>query len=94
MITEQSVIRDLPGAYDVAVCGVDRVPLSNFGALAPRTMFDEAIRTAVEIHTEGIAVGVVGRNGEYAALMSSPFGRKVTPGDIVAITAGTDWGRA
>lgn len=41
MITDQSVIRDLPGAYEVAGCGEDRQPLTEWVSLAPRTLFDD-----------------------------------------------------
>lgn len=87
MITDQSVIRDIPGAYDLAVCGEDRVPLSEFFSLAPRTMFDEDIRASGEIIADGVITGIIDRDGSYKRIFKNP--RVVYVGCKINLTAGT-----
>ncbi|MCZ4321437.1 hypothetical protein [Pseudomonas anguilliseptica] len=87
MITDQSVIRDIPGAYDLAVCGEDRVPLSEFVSLAPRTLFDEDIRASAEIIADGEITGVIDRDGNYKRMFK--YSRAVFVGYKINLTAGS-----
>ena len=85
-ITDQSIIRDMPGSYELAVCGEDLVPLSDWVSLAPLTMFDDPIRAEAEITVEGTATGVVSRDGRYKRMFKYPM--QVTVGTTVRLTAG------
>ena len=86
MITDQSVIRDLPGAYEVAGCGEDRQPLTEWVSLAPRTLFDDPIRAVAGVIVEGRVTGVVGRDGRYRRIFR--YGIHVALGDSVRLSAG------
>lgn len=88
MITDQSVVRDLPGAYEVAICGEDGIPLTDFGTLAPRTLFDEEITIELEVRVAGRATGVVARDGTYARMYKIP--RDVEPGMKVRLRVGSE----
>lgn len=88
MITDQSVIRDMPGAYEVAVCDRHGRPLTEWVSLAPRTLFDEAIRAELSVTIEGDATGIVDRNGRYKRMFVHP--RRVMPDFTVRLIAGAD----